>query len=37
VVAFAGDACGAGKYKLTLVSPGGAIPTLVDDDVDPVP
>jgi hypothetical protein len=37
VMAFAGDACSGGKYKLTLVSPGGAIPMLVDDDVVPVP
>jgi hypothetical protein len=27
------DACGGGKYKLIVVSPGGAVPTLVGDDV----
>jgi hypothetical protein len=30
-------ACTGGKYKLVLVSPGGAVPTLVADDVDPGP
>jgi hypothetical protein len=33
----AGNAgCIGGKYRLAVVSPGGAIPTLVADDVDPV-
>jgi hypothetical protein len=35
VLAFPGDSCAGGKYKLTLISPGGATPALVDDDVDP--
>lgn len=37
VGAFAGDACGGGNYKLTLVSPGGAPLTKIYDDVDPLP
>ena len=34
VRAFAGDSCTGGKYKLILISPGGQVPTLVQDDVD---
>jgi hypothetical protein len=37
VQAFAADSCTGGKYKLLLISPGGAVPVLVDDDVDPTP
>ena len=35
VRAVANDACGGGAYRLVVVSPGGATPTLVADDVDP--
>jgi hypothetical protein len=34
VKAAANDACGGGKYKLVVVSPGGTVPQLVADDVD---
>jgi hypothetical protein len=34
VKAVANDACGGGKYKLVVVSPGGGVPVLVADDVD---
>ena len=37
VQAFAGDSCTGGKYRLVLISPGGVIPTLIADDVDPGP
>jgi len=35
VAGFSGDSCVGGGYKLILLSPGGATPTLVRDDVDP--
>lgn len=34
VKAAANDACSGGKYKLVVVSPSGAVPVLVADDVD---
>ena len=34
VKAAANDACGGGKYKLVVTSPGGSVPVLVADDVD---
>jgi hypothetical protein len=35
VQAFGGDACSGGRYKLVVVSPGGSVPVLAADDVDP--
>jgi hypothetical protein len=35
VQAFDADACTGGRYRLVVVSPGGSVPVLVADDVDP--